>query len=59
MVFLSLTKSLYIDDDLVLFIRGRHIIVALDGPFAGGHFSRLIVDDVTFDFLGIFTFPHP
>lgn len=58
MVLLALTKGLYIDDDLVLFVDGRHTVVALDGAFTGGHFGRPIVGDVAFDFVGRFSFPQ-
>ncbi len=59
MMFLAFAKDLGIDDDLVFFIDGGDAIIALDGPFAGGHPGTFVIGDVTFYFPFYFAFAHP
>lgn len=45
--------------DLMFLIHGRNTGVTLDRALARGHLGRLVVGDVTFDFLGPFALAHP
>ncbi len=49
MVFLTCTKGLGINDDLMFFIDRGNAIVPLNSPFVGGHLGAFIIGDITFD----------
>src|SRR5690606_41449165 len=59
MVLLAFAKRLGLNDDLMLLVHRRHAVVALDGPFAGGHLGRFVVGDVALHFFRPLTLPHP
>ena len=59
MVFLTMTESLGVHDDLMFLVDGCDAVIPLNRSFRCRHLRRFIVGDVAFHFLWLLTLPHP